>query len=64
MCIPGRLRDWLSTKKDTPHGVYNCKNVQYGFFGILEVMSNTATSVFTSYLEVCHAVLLPLRFGG
>jgi len=64
--IPGRLRDWLSTKKDTPHGVYfeNCKNVQYGFFGNLEVMSNTATSVLTSYLEDCHAQFAPCAFDG
>jgi len=64
--IPGRLRDWLSSKKDTPHGVYfeNCANVQYGFFGNLEVMSNTAVQVLTSYLEECHEKFAPCADDG
>merc|ERR1711979_90325 len=49
--VPQRLREWLGSKGgDTPHGVYfeNCPNVQYGFFGNLEVMSRTAASVQAS----------------
>merc|ERR1712045_730488 len=41
--VPGRLRNYLASKKgDSPHGVYyeNCKNVQYGFFGNLEVQQH------------------------
>merc|ERR1712032_993079 len=51
---------------DTPHGVYfeNCPNVQYGFFGNLEVMSRTAASVLTTYLEDCHAVFAPCANEG
>merc|ERR1712045_651909 len=60
--VPQRWREWLGSKGgDTPHGVYfeNCPNVQYGFFGNLEVMSKTAASVLTTYLEDCHAVFAP-----
>merc|ERR1712117_316832 len=41
--IPQRLRAYLGNaiKGDSPHGLYleNCQNVQYGFFGHLEVIS-------------------------
>merc|ERR550525_748518 len=39
--LPARMRTWLSGRADTEHGVYfeNCRNVQMGFFGNLEVMS-------------------------
>merc|ERR1712227_461895 len=60
--VPQRLRDWLSTKPgDSPHGLYyeNCPNVQYGFFGHLEIISKTAVGVLTKYLEDCHAVFAP-----
>jgi len=65
--VPQRLREWLGYKGgDTPHGVYfeNCRNVQYGFFGNLEVMSHTAASVLTTYLEDCHAVFAPCANQG
>lgn len=65
--VPERLRDWLSTVKgDSQHGMYfeNCKNVQYGFFGHLEVLSNTATRVLTQYLENCHAEFAPCANTG
>lgn len=64
--IPQRMRDWLAPKGESPHGVYfeNCPNVQYGFFGNLEVMSNTATKVLTKYLEDCHAVYAPCANDG
>jgi len=64
---PGRLRNWLSTKKgDSPHGLYfeNCPNVQYGFFGNLEVMTRTAVTVLTKYLENCHAIFAPCADQG
>jgi len=65
--VPGRLRTWLSTKPgDSPHGLYyeNCPNVQYGFFGHLEVMTKTAVQVLTTYLEDCHAVFAPCADTG
>merc|ERR1719277_2279891 len=65
--VPQRLREWLGSKGgETPHGVYfeNCPNVQYGFFGNLEVMSRTAASVLTTYLEDCHAVFAPCANTG
>jgi len=65
--VPSRLQGWLSDKSgESPHGIYfeNCKNVQYGFFGNLEVMSNEATKVLTTYLEDCHAVYAPCAYDG
>jgi len=64
--IPARMRTWLSGKADTEHGVYyeNCKNVQMGYFGNLEVMSNKATSVLTANLEDCHQVFAPCANDG
>lgn len=64
--IPQRLRDFLSTKGDTVHGVYfeNCKDVQYGFFGNLEVLSQNATKILTERLEECHAVFAPCANEG
>merc|ERR1712232_1263626 len=65
--LPNRLQGWLSSRTgESPHGVYfeNCKNVQYGFFGNLEVMSHEATNVLTKYLEDCHAVYAPCANDG
>jgi len=64
--VPARLKAWLAPKGESPHGVYyeNCKNVQYGFFGNLEVISKTAVSVLTTYLEDCHAVFAPCANDG
>jgi len=65
--VPARLRTWLSSKGgESPHGIYyeNCKNVQYGFFGNLEVISKTAVSVLTTYLENCHEVFAPCANDG
>merc|ERR1712084_163970 len=60
-----------STEKDlltlqNKHGVYfeNCRDVQMGFFGNLEVMSNKGTSVLTANLEDCHAVFAPCANSG
>jgi hypothetical protein len=64
--IPQRLRDFVGKQHDTPHGVYfeNCKNVQYGYFGNLEVMSKTAAQVLTDQLEDCHAQFAPCENDG
>merc|ERR1712203_1270523 len=65
--VPQRLRTWLSSKPgDSPHGLYyeNCPNVQYGFYGHLEVISKTAVEVLTSYLEDCHSVFAPCANDG
>jgi len=65
--LPTRLQGWLGNKLgEPPHGLYfeNCKNVQYGFFGNLEVMSHEATKVLTKYLEDCHAVYAPCANDG
>jgi len=65
--VPGRLRNWLSTKPgDSPHGVYyeNCQNVQYGFFGHLEIISHRAVEVLTTYLEECHTAFAPCANDG
>jgi len=64
--IPQRMRDWLSGKGESPHGIYfeNCPNVHYGFFGNLEVMSRTGVKVLTEYLEDCHEVFGPCANDG
>jgi len=65
--VPQRLRTWLSSKPgDTPHGLYyeNCPNVQYGFFGHLEIMTKTAVKVLTKYLEECHIAFAPCANAG
>merc|ERR1712194_462265 len=58
--IPQRLKTWLSSRPgESPHGLYyeNCPDVQYGFFGHLEIITKTAVQVLTANLEECHAVL-------
>jgi len=65
--VPARLRTWLAAKPgDSPHGVYyeNCPNVQYGLFGHIEIMTHTAVTVLTKYLENCHAEFAPCAFDG
>jgi len=65
--VPQRLRDYLAQSPgDSPHGLYyeNCKNVQYGFFGNLEIISQTGTRVLTTYLENCHAEFAPCANDG
>jgi len=64
--IPQRLREFVSNQRDTPHGVYfeNCKDVQYGYFGNLEVMSKTAAGVLTDQLEECHTQFAPCANDG
>jgi hypothetical protein len=57
--LPPRLVDYLKATTATEHGVYfeNCKNVDSGFFGNLEVMSNQAVSVYLSNIEDCWTTL-------
>jgi len=66
--IPQRLRAYLGNaiKGDSPHGLYleNCQNVQYGFFGHLEVISREGARVLTSNLEECHAQFAPCANEG
>jgi len=65
--ITQRLRSYLSNiKGDSPHGLYleNCNNVEYGFFGHLEVISRTGTQVLTKYLENCHEEFAPCADTG
>merc|ERR1712071_514131 len=65
--ITQRLRSYLSQiKGDSPHGLYleNCNNVEYGFFGHLEVISRTGTQVLTKYLENCHEEFAPCADEG
>jgi len=65
--VPQRLRNWLSSKPgDSPHGLYyeNCPNVQYGFFGHLEIITKRAVEVLTGNLEECHSVFAPCANTG
>merc|ERR1712012_1406713 len=65
--VPQRLRTWLSSKPgDSPHGLYyeNCPNVQYGFFGHLEIITRRAVEVLTGNLEECHTVFAPCANKG
>jgi len=65
--LPQRLRTWLSSQPgDSPHGLYyeNCPNVQYGFFGHLEIMTKTAVKVLTKHLEECHKAFAPCANQG
>jgi len=53
--IPERLRKVLSEQADTYTGVYleNCKGVEYGYFGNLEVTSKKAFKLLIDNLESC-----------
>merc|ERR1711920_189207 len=66
--LPQRLRMYLGSaiKGDSPHGLYleNCQNVQYGFFGHLEVISREGVRVLTSNLEECHSMFAPCANEG
>merc|ERR1719205_484450 len=54
-----RLRTKLSGQKATASGIYleNCKYVNYGFFGNLEVISHQGFSTFLANLEDCVSAL-------
>jgi len=66
--IPQRLREYITDHelKDTPHGLYleNCKNVQYGYFGNLEVISKKGVRALVDGLDECHASFAPCADEG
>merc|ERR1712129_3834 len=66
--IPQRLRQYITDHdlKDTPHGMYleNCKNVQYGYFGNLEVISKKGVRALVDGLDECHASFAPFADEG
>ncbi len=51
---------------DSPHGIYleKCKNVQYGFFGNLEVISKTGAKVLTKYMDECKVEAFDVNTDG
>jgi len=53
--LPQRLLDTLKGYKEPAGGIYveNCRKVQYGFFGNLEVVSAAGFNTFLSNLEDC-----------
>jgi len=57
--LPQRLREVLSKQEVTDNGIYieNCKFVNYGFFGNLEVLSKKAAETYTSKLDDCKDTL-------
>lgn len=56
--IPQRLRQYITDRNliDSSHGLYleNCRNVQYGYFGNLEVISKNGVAVLLKHLDECH----------
>lgn len=57
--IPARLKDMLSKQMQPDTGLYyeNCKGVDSGFFGNLEVISTAGFKIFVDKLENCRAEL-------
>ena len=57
--LPMRIRTKLSGQTVTSSGNYleNCKYVNYGFFGNLEVISHQGFSTFLANLEDCVSAL-------
>merc|ERR1712003_305052 len=57
--LPMRLRTKLSSHKVTSSGIYleNCKYVNYGFLGNLEVISHQGFSTFLANIEDCTKAL-------
>jgi len=53
--LPSRLRDYLGQVEVTKNGIYleNCKYVNYGFFGSLEVISHDAAATYMANLDDC-----------
>ena len=54
--IAARLQQKLAAIKTPKEGVYieHCKEVNYGFFGSLEVMSKTAAAILFQNVEGCY----------
>jgi len=57
--LPIRLRQYLGKVEVTPNGIYleNCKYVNYGFFGSLEVFSKNAAKTYMASLDDCKQSL-------
>jgi len=57
--LPSRLRDYLGQVEVTDNGIYleNCKYVNFGFFGSLEVLSHDAAATFMTNLDDCKQAL-------
>jgi hypothetical protein len=55
--VPSRLSKKLQTQLVPPSGIYleNCKYVEYGYFGNLEVFSKAAFSTLTAKIDDCKA---------
>lgn len=64
--LPALLRAKLAVQEVTDSGIYitNCKGVQYGFFGSLEVMSRTAFATLIENVEDCNSTLTWNRTGS
>jgi len=57
--LPIRLRQYLGKVEVTENGIYleNCKYVNYGFFGSLEVLSHNAAGTYMASLDDCMTSL-------
>merc|ERR1719270_964549 len=57
--IPTRLRSWLSKQMVPAPGIYleNCKFVDYGYFGNLEVFSTAAFRTLLQNINTCKSSL-------
>jgi len=57
--LPSRLRDYLGKVEVTNNGIYleNCKYVNYGFFGSLEVLSHNAAATYMKNIDDCKMSL-------
>merc|ERR1712045_629120 len=55
--IPNRLRSWLGEQLVPTNGIYleNCKYVDYGYFGNLEVFSKAAFTTLLANIDLCKA---------
>merc|ERR1739844_111842 len=53
--VPQRLRNMLTQQPDTYTGVYieNCKGVEWGYFGNLEIMSKKAFKLLIDNIDSC-----------
>jgi hypothetical protein len=57
--LPIRLRERLGQIEVTRNGIYleNCKYVNFGFFGSLEVLSHNAAATYMANLDDCTSAL-------
>jgi len=55
--VPSRLRQKLQSQLVPPSGIYleNCKYVEYGYFGNLEVFSSAAFNKLVEKIDTCKA---------